>query len=53
MRPGLEALLAMCVPLRVLRTEAADCLVRMELWPIVLVQLIGDVGVVGSRSMQF
>jgi hypothetical protein len=32
----------MWVPLRVLRTEAADCLVRMELAWIVLVQLIGD-----------
>lgn len=41
-RPGLQALLAMRVPLKFLRTEAADCLVSRVLLLIILVQLIGS-----------
>lgn len=32
------------MPLKFLRTEAADCLVRMALLLIILVQLIGSFG---------
>ena len=44
----MQALLAMRVPLKFFRTEAADCLVRMALLLIILVQLIGSFG---GRSM--
>ena len=41
MKAGREADEAAMLPLMALSTEAADCLVRMLLVPIVRVQLIG------------